>query len=210
MFCPQCKTEYRSGFKTCSDCQVPLVLSLPADNQAGPRGLATSLWEGGDLAFYSALLENLKAADIRYVTEPLSTSPGMQRGALYPLMPMTQFGYQVAVFESDLEPAREVLESLLDQEPAGPELPESAGDESVLDGETSPQQQAFSDEGPTLEIWSGRDDELSGFVRDALRENEIALRAESLGSEKKIYVRPSEAPRAKEIVREVTEARPPQ
>jgi hypothetical protein len=130
-------------------------------------------------------------------------------------MPMTQFGYQVAVFESDLEPAREVLESLLDQEPTGPELPESAGDESVLDesvldGETSPQQQAFSDEGPTLEIWSGRDDELSGFVRDALRENEIALRAESLGSEKKIYVRPSEAPRAKEIVREVTEARPPQ
>ena len=31
MFCPQCKAEYRSGFTRCSDCDVPLVTSLPAE-----------------------------------------------------------------------------------------------------------------------------------------------------------------------------------
>jgi hypothetical protein len=29
MFCPVCKTEYRQGTKTCSDCRVELVVQLP-------------------------------------------------------------------------------------------------------------------------------------------------------------------------------------
>lgn len=209
MFCPQCKTEYREGFRICSDCQVPLAASLPAEIRSDPRGRVTSLWEGGDLAVYTALLENLKAAGIRYLTDPLSTSTGLQRSAIYPVMAMTQFGYQVAVFQSDLGSARKILESLLAEQPQHLELPEPVEVGTNSAEEMSPQQQAVSDEDPTLEIWSGPDDELSGFVRDALRENEIALRAESLGLEKKIYVRPSDAPRAKEIVHEVTEGSPP-
>jgi hypothetical protein len=31
MFCPQCKAEYRVGFKRCSDCDVELVDHLPPD-----------------------------------------------------------------------------------------------------------------------------------------------------------------------------------
>jgi hypothetical protein len=30
MFCPSCGGEYREGFTTCADCEVPLVESLPA------------------------------------------------------------------------------------------------------------------------------------------------------------------------------------
>lgn len=29
MFCPKCGAEYRNGFTKCSDCKIPLVLSLP-------------------------------------------------------------------------------------------------------------------------------------------------------------------------------------
>ena len=29
MFCPKCRTEYRKGFATCADCNVPLVGELP-------------------------------------------------------------------------------------------------------------------------------------------------------------------------------------
>lgn len=31
MYCPQCGSEYREGFTTCVDCQVPLVESLPPE-----------------------------------------------------------------------------------------------------------------------------------------------------------------------------------
>lgn len=31
MFCPKCKSEFRDGFKVCSDCGVELVDQLPTD-----------------------------------------------------------------------------------------------------------------------------------------------------------------------------------
>ena len=33
MFCPQCKSEYREGFYTCVDCEVPLVHELPSEHR---------------------------------------------------------------------------------------------------------------------------------------------------------------------------------
>ncbi len=34
MFCPECKTEYHEGVKTCSDCRVELVARLPEVSEA--------------------------------------------------------------------------------------------------------------------------------------------------------------------------------
>lgn len=31
MFCPECRAEYRQGFKACADCQVALVDELPPE-----------------------------------------------------------------------------------------------------------------------------------------------------------------------------------
>ena len=31
MFCPKCRTEYRKGFTTCADCEIPLVPELPPE-----------------------------------------------------------------------------------------------------------------------------------------------------------------------------------
>ncbi len=33
MFCPKCRSEYREGFTTCSDCNVPLVAELPEETE---------------------------------------------------------------------------------------------------------------------------------------------------------------------------------
>jgi Putative prokaryotic signal transducing protein len=33
MYCPQCKSEYREGFTTCSECQVPLVAELSEEDE---------------------------------------------------------------------------------------------------------------------------------------------------------------------------------
>lgn len=31
MYCPKCRTEYRKGFSTCADCNIPLVPDLPSE-----------------------------------------------------------------------------------------------------------------------------------------------------------------------------------
>jgi hypothetical protein len=31
MYCPKCRTEYRKGFYTCADCEIPLVTELPPE-----------------------------------------------------------------------------------------------------------------------------------------------------------------------------------
>lgn len=70
MFCPGCKTEYREGFFTCADCQVPLVSELPGNEEKSietepiqfseilstrnPAEIAVikSIFEAEDIAFY--------------------------------------------------------------------------------------------------------------------------------------------------------------
>jgi hypothetical protein len=36
MYCPQCGVEYRAGFTTCSDCQVPLLTGNPPPDPFDP------------------------------------------------------------------------------------------------------------------------------------------------------------------------------
>ena len=36
MFCPECRTEYRKGFTTCADCEIPLVSQLPPEPPPDP------------------------------------------------------------------------------------------------------------------------------------------------------------------------------
>lgn len=35
MYCPVCRSEYRQGFTTCSDCHVDLVEELPPESEPG-------------------------------------------------------------------------------------------------------------------------------------------------------------------------------
>jgi hypothetical protein len=62
---------------------------------------------------------------------------------------------------------------------------------------------------PTWEVWVGPDDEFASFLQNALRENEILLRVECVDGESRVFVRPCDAPRAKEILRELSEGSPP-
>lgn len=44
MFCPQCKTEYREGFRRCADCGSELVYSLPVEPPTKTGRLRASEW----------------------------------------------------------------------------------------------------------------------------------------------------------------------
>ena len=75
--------------------------------------------------------------------------------------------------------------------------------------EPAPQVLAGVEEEPILEVWVGADEEFASFLQDALRENEIPLRVESVDGVRRIFVRPSDASQAKEILRELSEGAPP-
>jgi hypothetical protein len=36
MYCPKCRTEYRKGFTSCADCEIPLVHELPSEPPPPP------------------------------------------------------------------------------------------------------------------------------------------------------------------------------
>ena len=38
MICPNCRAEYRDGFTTCADCEIPLVADLAAAEAAAREG----------------------------------------------------------------------------------------------------------------------------------------------------------------------------
>ncbi len=60
MFCPECRAEYREGFKVCSDCNVDLVDTLPPEPEPEyidyKEVLAT--YNPADVAFLKSLLES--------------------------------------------------------------------------------------------------------------------------------------------------------
>lgn len=83
MICPNCHAEFRDGFTTCSDCEIPLVEDLESyDPETGSADDAGTLAGGpggpGDLVplaelgspeMLGALLEQLEAAQVPYVVQ---------------------------------------------------------------------------------------------------------------------------------------------
>ena len=209
MFCPQCKAEYRPGIADCVDCQVPLVPSLPEASESHldtiSAGPLVPLWEGEDLALHTSLIEALDEAGIQYFSKPLGIFAGARRWDLYPIQPMTRFGYQVAVLSSNLAQAEEILENLLDEKPQDMELPEQNDS-----AEAASQPPASAEEKPTCEIWAGVDDGIAQFLTAALQENEISIHLDMAGDLTKVLVSTANEARAREIVREIVNAAPPE
>lgn len=167
------------------------------------------LWSGEDPAFHEALLEELESSNIPYADRPI----GEEENAPDPL-PIDwkpRFGFEVAVHHSDLPSAKEILEMLLSKGAlADVELPaedESRGDETA---NAEPVPSVSAGERPTVSIWAGTDPRIIEFLTAAVRENEIPIRTVKDDELTVIYVPPSNAPRAREIVREITEGIPPQ
>lgn len=64
MFCPNCRSEFRPGFTTCSDCQILLVEQLPEESEEPEEGgeqiefrPVLSTFNNGDIAFIKSVLD---------------------------------------------------------------------------------------------------------------------------------------------------------
>ena len=86
MICPSCHAEFREGFTTCSDCEIPLVddlesatLARPEESGEGPAEFVgfggggpedlVPLAELGSPEMLGALLEQLEEAEVPYVVQ---------------------------------------------------------------------------------------------------------------------------------------------
>lgn len=162
------------------------------------------LWAGEDPQVYDALMERLNAAGIPCKNMAIGSDEIAPSVDPLPIDWKPRFGFEVAVLSHDLTAAQQILEKLLAEEPQDLEIPEqplASVKELPLTDSTEPN--------PTIEVWTGSDDKLAEFLTAALQENEIPMHLENPEGQTHIYVSAANEARAREIVREVTEAAPP-
>lgn len=223
VFCPKCKLEYREGFTECSDCQVPLVRSLDAvpttiSEYENPETVEL-LWTGTDDSAVGAIISALKAAKISYHTTSREVGP---------LPGLSTRVYAILIHVRD----RAIAHTALDDARQKLELPPQDEDEEPTDTDVtlpldSPWHQEDEADSPTLpatkyvpddfdpedatsEVWSGPDAILAQGLKDSLRENGIGCALTKIEAGRRIAVLPADEPRAREIIREVVEATPPE
>jgi hypothetical protein len=169
------------------------------------QGSLVLLWAGENPAVHAALLEELQAADIPFSNKSLGDDEVAPTADPLPIDWKPRFGFEVAVLSTDLGAAKEVLEKLLDEEPADVEIP--AQDEVTA---AEPPLVVATETHPAVEIWNGIDDRIAQFLTAAMQENEIPIHLENPAEQTRIYVSAANEKRAREIVREVVEGTPPE
>jgi len=170
-----------------------------AEEQA-PRML---LWQGNHPGFWEQLEAALEEDHIPH-------SSDRRRVSLKYPGPLDEPSFCVFVLDSDLDRAKRSLSSV----ESGFTTDESAKigvadtihlTHSVLASTVG----RWDGNVQAVSIWSGKDEALAEFLRDALRANSIEFRTYgNAGQLQKVEVHPEDAARAKEIVREIVEGTP--
>jgi hypothetical protein len=225
MYCPLCAAEYRPGFTVCSDCQVDLVPERAQETLSDAASDSTPfvlVWSGNDLRKHAEICEALNRQEIPVRT--LRRQDHLFGTSMHP-------DFEVLVPVDLREPAQEAVSQaeVTPHEDAG-QLAESGGFEIPAEGDEPAddyegdadrgESQNLDPEDATVEIWSGQDADMAAMIASSLRENRIIFRSdpnvnepESASDEArttKLFVFPEGEKRAKEIVREIVNAVPPE
>ena len=207
MFCPNCKCEYIRGVTECADCGVPLVDALESPDHPGNDVRILSVWEGNDPSEWERVKGTLKNAGIEFLEQDSKNFD-----LFIPLGSKLEIWVSIA----DRDAARKLIldeEGLIDPEELTPEgiealtLPES--DQPDSDG---PQDLSveWNEDDATIAVWNGDSEEFADNLAMCLREIGIASRKLGEAGHWDLVVRPEQEARAKEVVREVVEASPPE
>ena len=68
MYCPECRAEFRDEVTTCPDCEVSLVLELPAEPEFSEEDLVV-IKETADVAVLPVIKSLLRAAEIPFIVQ---------------------------------------------------------------------------------------------------------------------------------------------
>lgn len=206
-YCPICDAAYSGGHTHCSICGVELVSEelrgRPLDERQRNEGIEL-VWRGGDPGAVSDVIHTLREAGIRHHVQPTNDHLVFELG-----MPRPK--YVVRTFASDATKAKELLAGIYDSSPfVSMEASALALADEPFE-EQSVRRHDWNAAAATLEVWRGEDAALAQLLEDCLRENGIGVRREGTppGVLRLTVMALDEQP-AREIVREVREASPPE
>ena len=230
MYCPLCGAEYREGFTVCSDCQVDLVADPPRAASAEAAMDAASfvlVWSGNDPRQHADVCEALDHQKIAART--LRREDHFFNPTMHP-------DFEIYVPADLRDSARQAIHQAVptDDDSEEPSDSDQLLDSGILEipAEDGPSNDEYDDDhdrgGPqnldpqdaTVEIWSGQDADLAAMIASSLRENDVVFRSDPDTTEPesgadetrptRILVFPEDEKRAKEIVREIVDAVPPE
>lgn len=212
MICPNCKCEYIRGVTQCADCGVPLVDALEIQKSAVPDGARiVAIWQGNDPAQYERVKKALGSAGIEYMERDSKT--------FQIFLPLGS-KLEIWVADSDRQRAEKIVDDLegrVDPAELTPEEIQSLGLPESEEPDTQDQEgfprgasEDWHEDDPAAEIWTGDSEAFADTLSACLREIGIASRKSSEADRWRLAVRPEQEPRAKEIVRQVVEASPPE
>ena len=125
MYCPECGSEYREGYFTCVDCEVPLTEAPPAEDSHPDRQFVT-VFEGSDPAALALAESLLLEEKIPYFTKGDQIQDLFAMGRIFgmnvvvgPVLIQVPEEHAEAAFEmlgelrhGNLDPAEESAEAL--------------------------------------------------------------------------------------------------
>jgi len=204
-YCPICDIKYGAGFELCTVCGVSLVpeelRGRPLSEKARKEHLEAA-WRGGDPVAVSNAIAALREQGIQHYVQATSDHFVFE-------LAMPRPKYIIRVFASDLPKVKELLADIQDSPFFGnetsPELSESSN------ASTIPARPPWNPAAATAEIWSGEDAALAQVLEDCFLENRIPCRRQGRAPGMlRYFVLPSDESAAREIIRQVTQATPPE
>lgn len=231
MFCPQCKVEYRPGFTHCTDCDVDLVAELPKTAIEPSRGDEPgdpnedpfcSFWKGEDPRLHAELCSVLDEAGIPHNTVfrrdhlfNLRNYPAYEVGVPFSLFERAENAVKEAYGADDVQDVgsgelKALPERYADRVRKLPETLTPLREGDIPGPPSTGEGTHWFPEDARTKVWSSREGEPGDFLAAALHENGIHCRLEKGDRREELFVLPEDERRAREIVREVVEGKPPE
>lgn len=196
------------------------VAGEPGDPNEDPF---CSFWKGDDPRVHAELCEVLDEAGIPHNTVyrrdhlfNLRNYAAFEVGVPFSLYERAENVIKEAYGTDEVEDVGAQEVQLLPDRPSRyikklPEMLTPPDDENIPGPPSAGENEAgWYPEDATVKVWTTEKGEASDFLVAALHENEIRCRVERNGGHAALYVLPEDETRAREIVREVVEGRPPE
>jgi len=206
LYCPQCRAEYREGFSVCKDCNVALAPGRPWELEGNVPEPLVPFRSNFDPRFGDRMCKALEKAGVEYVLvnkeDFLFNFIAKPPGSI--CVPRSQSELAEKVFLEEFGSEDEWNSAI---ESGALALAENY---APVESQKKWDPDLWYPEDATAEIWVADPPNLEEIVELSLRENQVHTRWEDLDDKSVLFVQPEDEARAREIVRQITEATPPE